>query len=132
MHVVQDAVFGGDEDHGLRAALVLPDPVEHAGGRADVIGPLEHRQRAFRVGDQEAFAGYGCQRFVQRGLVELVVYFAHGGPERHVVAVLEVQVGAHVAVGRENDLFALGVQVGNDVVDVAAGDDPVRQCLVFG
>ena len=66
---------------------------------------------------------------VQRVFVELVVHLAHRRPERHVVAVFPVQMGAHIAIRRENHFLALIVKVLDDVVDVAAGDDQSDSAL---
>src|SRR6266508_2334173 len=124
LHLVDDPFLRRDQE---RLAGRRRHVDQNRARRADVIGMAQDRFRAFRMRGQER-AGILCLESHDLALGELLVHDAGARPERHRPPELLRQKGAHVAVGREEDLF-LGRDRAHDLLGVGGGHDDVGEGL---
>lgn len=120
-HLVQDALFGGDDQ---APRIQCPRGLDQLGGGADHVGLRQYRRRRFGMRQHARIGVLGAHQR-QLGALEFVVHQACALPQQHVGAGLLLHIVAQVPVGRPQDLLAARMQVGDQVQRDRRGDDPI-------
>ena len=121
VHLVEDAVVGGNDEFGVGQGA---HGVDQLRGRADDVGQRDHRLRRLGVYQHSRLRVFGVQLFQRVGL-EGFVHHARALPQQHVGAADALHVIAQVAIRRPQQPVALAMQIFDDLGGDTRGDDPV-------
>ena len=128
LHGMEDPLVGGDDEGPVRH---FPGRLHDLRGRPHAVRQFDDGGRGFRVHQHGGLRVLHHQVAQAVGL-ELFVHDAGAVPDQHVGAGDALDVMPEVPVGREQDLFALRVQVRDHVLGDAGGHHPVRARLHGG
>ena len=128
LHLVEDAVVGGDDELGLRPLLGRPDEL---GGGAHLVGHGDDLLRRLRM-DEDGRPGVLGPEFAQLLRLEGLVDDAAALPQEHVGAGDLADVLAQVTVRRPEDGLAPVGQVAHHPGSDGGGHDPVGPRLHLG